>query len=33
MSGGWGADDVGIGIDRGGLKGVWVNKGNAGVSK
>jgi len=30
---GWGADDVGIGIDGGGLKGVRVNKGNAGVGK
>ena len=28
---GWGADDVGVGIDGGGLKGVGVDKGNAGA--
>ena len=30
---GWGADDVGIGINRGGLKGVQVDEGDAGVGK
>jgi len=28
---GWGADDVGVGINGGGLKGVWVDEGNAGA--
>jgi len=30
---GWGADDIRVGINGGGLEGVWVDKGNAGVSK
>ena len=30
---GWGVDNVGVGINRGGLKGVWVDKGDASVSK
>jgi len=30
---GRGADNIGIGINRGGLKGVWVDEGNAGVGK
>ena len=28
---GWGADDVGIGVNRGGFEGVWVDKGDAGA--
>ena len=30
---GQGADDIGVGINRGGLEGVWVDKGNASVGK
>ena len=30
---GWGVDNVRVGINRGGLKDVWVNKGDAGVGK
>jgi len=30
---GWGADDVGIGIDRGGLEGVGVDEGDAGAGR
>jgi len=30
---GWGADNVGVGINGGGLKGVWVDEGNASISK
>jgi len=26
---GWGVDNVGVGVNGGGLKGVWVNEGNA----
>jgi len=29
---GWGADDVGVGINGGGLEGIWVDKGDAGTS-
>jgi len=28
---GWGADDVGVGINRGRLEGVWVDKSNTGA--
>ena len=28
---GWGADHIGVGIDRGGFEGVWVDEGNAGT--
>ena len=30
---GWGLDDIGAGVNRAGLKGVQVDKGDAGVSK
>ena len=30
---GWGADNVGIGVNRGGFEGVRVNKGNAGAGR
>jgi len=30
---GWGVDDVGVGINEGGFKGIWVDKGDAGVGK
>ena len=30
---GWGADDVRIGINRGGLESVWVDKGDAGAGQ
>jgi len=30
---GWGADNVGVWVDRGGLEGVWVDKDDTGISK
>ena len=30
---GWGSDDIGVWVDRTGLKGIWVNEGDARVSK
>jgi len=30
---GWGADDVGVGINGGGLEGVWVDEGDAGAGR
>ena len=30
---GWGTDDIGVGINGGGLKGVWVDEGNASTGR
>jgi len=30
---GWGADDVGVGINGGRLKGIWVDEGDAGTGR